>query len=159
MAKYQIDIDDVIRSGSVEQAVIDEMPDDVLIADSSAMGGQTFTCSGPGPGWSKTFGANDYALAAIQSDASASGCDPSESSVIDPADGRIAHGVDGDEGGIEWEDESSVELIVPSLADVAASPTAFGQMWAKRASYSDNNLPEWESLADKIRLLFEIISD
>jgi len=158
---YQISINDVVRSGSVEQAVIDEMPGDILIADESAMGGQTFVTSGPGPGWTKTLGATDYASAAIAAVMSDSGCMPSEVSVIDPTDGRIAHGVNPDAGEdwggeVEWEDDSSVELVAPSVREVASHPDAFAKMWESRESYPQDG--HWAELVETIKAIARVIS-
>ena len=155
--KYLITIDDVIRSGSVVQAVIDEMPDDILIADASAKGGQTFATSGPGSGWAREFTAYDYAAAAIKKDVANSGCKPSESRVIDPEDGRMGHGVDDRSGDVEWEDESSVLLFAPTLNEAAVHIDAFEKMWEKRDSYSVENSKAWDQLAEKIKALAAIV--
>ena len=155
--KYLITIDDVIRSGSVVQAVIDEMPDDILIADASARGGQTFATSGPGSGWAREFTAYDYAAAAIKKDVANSGCKPSESRVIDPEDGRMGHGVDDRSGDVEWDDESSVLLFAPTLDEAAVHIDAFEKMWEKRDSYGVENSKAWDQLAEKIKALAAIV--
>ena len=125
--QFRISIGEVNEHGSVAAAiaaVVSEKCGEVMLADSSAMGGQTFATSGPGPGWTKRFDVCDYARAAITEDVAHSGCKPSESSVIDPEDGRIGHGVDEfDEDG-EWGDDGEwCSELDGHPGDVPATPS------------------------------------
>jgi len=166
----RIDLDDVRSFGSIENAIAGVcVNSEILVADSSAMGGQTFATSGPGPGWTQQFNSGDYAHAAIQQDIAESGCAPSSSSVINPSDGRIGHGMDNDEedeeedwsGKIQWEDESSVCVDCPSIKDAVEKPAIVAEMAraAIEIHCDHSNLKEWEELVTAIRKAADKFSD
>lgn len=128
-----IDLSDVVKHGGVEAAVVAAVEGDseVLLATPQAMGGQTFATSGPGPGWTITFGASDYARAAIAEDIANSGCEPGESWAFDPTDGRVATGVAGDDGELShvvWGDESIVRVECPDIGEAAEHPGLVAEM-------------------------------
>lgn len=148
--KIRVSIQDVNEHGTVAAAIahiVTERCGEILVADSSAMGGQTFATSGPGPGWTKRFSVADYARVAIAEDVAHSGCKPSDSTVIDPEDGIIGHGVDEfDEDGnwtgkLAWEDESCIELVVPDQFDAAKYPAALATMADEAKGHA--NAFEW----------------
>jgi hypothetical protein len=166
----RIDLDDVLEFGSIENAIAGVCANryrEILVADSSAMGGQTFATSGPGSGYTQQFDSGDYARAAIQQDVAESGCNPSESSVIDPSDGRIGHGVDNEDeeedwsGEIQWEDESSVCVDCPSIEDAVGKPDIVAEMASAAIGihYDHSDLEEWEELVTAIRKAADEFSD
>jgi len=146
-----IDIYDVIRAGSVRQAVEAACPDDVMLATPAALGGQTFVTSGPGSGWTRVFDAGDYAVAAITEDAARSGASPTECMALDPDDGRIATGAE--DGGVKWSDDSVVRIEVPSEDDALTYPTLVAEMVASviadHGAKSDK--AEWKRLVQTLR--------
>lgn len=168
-AEITIDLSDVVRHGSVEAAitaVVDEKDGEILLATSRAMGGQTFATSGPGPGWSRQFSAADYAREAILTDVRMSGCDPSASSAIDPSDGRLAHGVDPDdgaeyEGEIAWEDDSCVHVEVPDVDEAIEHPSLVAEMAQSVIDHHgpESDRAEWRNLVSILRDAAEAMED
>lgn len=110
--------------------------------DSIASGiiGPSFATSGPGPGWSRQYGAADYAKRALADDFGAG-------SYIDSSDGREA--TLDDDGDAEWSDESVVEIETPSLEDALENPDEFAILAKDAASYGADK-EEWEALVEKV---------
>lgn len=132
--------------------------DEMMIADASAMGGQTFQTSGPGAGWTKALDANDYAREALRSDLRESG---ELGSAIDPADGRVATwDFDGDpedlpdDAGIVWSD-SVVDLVAPTPAEVADDPAAALLMAQSLTNYG-HDADSWRKLAKTLQSLSQV---
>jgi hypothetical protein len=163
----RINIDDVVKHGGVVAAIEARCPEEITLATPEAMGGQTFQTSGPGPGWSRNLTAADYATRAIEEDIANSGCDPSESSALDPTDGRLAHGVDPDDedeewsGEIEWEDESCVRVACPSVEDALDYPAEAAKMLQSVIDYhsAESDTGEWRKLVETIRKAAEEFED
>lgn len=164
--RIKINLYKVKQAGSVEQAIVQNCPDDILVADSSAMGGQTFATSGPGPGWTCEFDASDYAKECIESDIANGGGAPSESSAINPETGRLAHGVDpaGDEewdGEIDWEEDSCVCIECPSIEDAIDDPKTTATMAQAVIDHhsAESDTEEWAQLIRRIRAAAEALED
>jgi len=164
MKTIKIDLDDVRAAGSVTEAVRAAVRDrgNTLLADSSALGGQTFATSGPGSGWTRTFDAGDYASAAIGQDVAASGGNPSDSEAIDPEDGRVARGVapEADEdwdGSVEWSDESIVEVVCPEVEDALEYPETVAKIAEAVIDYHGDRSSRkaWAALIRLIRTAAE----
>lgn len=165
MDTIHIDLDDVVRAGSVEAAICAAVEDyPMLLANSSAMGGQTFATSGPGGGWTRTFDAQDYARAAIRQEIGMSGCLPSDIMAINPEDGRVARGVNPEDGPFEqcvekwdgsltWSSDSLICLDVPSEEDALDYPLNMAAMARLAFEVHDDRSPlgEWRRLLGIIR--------
>lgn len=150
-AHVTLDITDVRKAGGIEAAIVAwaEGSD----TTSSGAVGPAFSTSGPGSGWSKTHGADDFAIRAFGG---------GSLHYIDEADGRMATAIpvepvepaegeagkwddeDGEEYGadevtydggggwvalrVDWSDGSEVRLEVPGIEDAIAHPAAFAEM-------------------------------
>ena len=103
--------------------------------------GPSFSCSGPGPGWSRQYDVTDYAKRALADDYGAN-------SYIDSSDGREA--TLNDEGEVEWSDESVVEIKTPSLEYALENPDEFAILAKDAASYGAD-AEEWEALVERVQ--------
>jgi hypothetical protein len=159
MRDIRIDIDDVRRAGTVEAAIIAEAERlEISLATPSAMGGQTSACSGPGSGWQRNVDADESAAAAIHTEVAA-GAQPHEAEALDPEDGRVARGVDPDEGdegdscSIEWDPGSVVEVVVPDDEEAILYPSQAAAMAQSVIDYhhASSDVRAWAMLIRRIR--------
>jgi hypothetical protein len=171
-ARIAINIDDVRRAGSVSDAIEAEC----AASDTTASGvvGPSFSISGPGSGWSKNHGPDDYAIRAMEEGAE---------HYIDSDDGRMcsalpiydeeARDEDGDlldgvycSEGIyfrvgDWTDESVVKVKCPDIDDAIKYPEIAAQM-ARSVSdhhYAESDRQAWKNLVAGIRNLSESFAD
>lgn len=152
-----LDLDDVRKAGGV-QAAIEEW---CSASDDTSTGvvGSSFATSGPGSGWSKQFGAAEFAVAAFKGGAVY---------YLDSSDGRLCttepadeddEGVECDEGGSyytvgDFTDHSEVELVCPSEEDALSYPDTVAEM-AKAVIDHHNHYSDRKEWAKLIRLIQE----
>jgi hypothetical protein len=158
-AHVQIDIDDVVRHGSVE-AAIEAWAEIESRQTASGVIGPEFSTSGPGSGWSKTHDASDFAERAVSDSYGAL-------YYIDSYDGRLAsrpgwteEGT-SDEHPIEWTDESVVEVICPDFDDAMEHPEAVAKMASSviEHHYAESDLRAWKMLIQSIQDAAKEIED
>lgn len=150
-----IDLDDVAKSGGVEQALhaYCETSDCV----SSGVVGPAFVTSGPGSGWTITHDASDYAERAMEEGALY---------YLDATDGRIAYAptcetelYQGQR--IEWTDGSMVRVKCPCIEDAMDHPAMVAEMAQAvidaHGPLSDRQ--EWAALVRQIQAAGEAVSD
>jgi len=155
-AHVTIDLDDVRKAGGVKQALTKwcEESDDT----SCGIIGMEFATSGPGPGWSKTFGADDFASRAFEGGAM---------HYLDIDDGKLKSALlaeEGDEdatadmgGGYftegDWTDESVVRIECPDVEDALEHPVLAAEM--ARAVIQrhgpESDVAEWKKLVEEIK--------
>ena len=153
-----IDIDDVKAAGGVEAAIIAacERSDSV----SSGVVGMECSTSGPGPGWSKQHGPDEWSREAFNGGAIA---------YVDATDGRVrrSESVDDDTddddiltdiGGGEyvvgdWSEDSEVCVECPSEDDALTHPDVAAAMARTVIDYHHpmSDLAAWRSLVAKIK--------
>lgn len=147
----RITLRDVRRAGSVSAAIEAECEssDSVAAATPAALSGQTFATSGPGPGWSRQFDANDYAARALADGAV---------SAIDPDDGREATLADGE---VDWSDESVIELVCPSIEDAVDDPATVAIMVQAVIDHhhAASDCGEWRRLIEAMRAAAAALDD
>lgn len=146
----KIDIQDVVKSGSVKQAICDYCAESDKVASGDI--GPTFSTSGPGTGWSKQYDETDYAARAL-------GDDYGATSYVDCDDGREA--TLDDDGDVVWSHESVVDLAVPSEDDALANPDALAEMASALISAHSHasETGDWQALLLRIRSAAEKIED
>jgi hypothetical protein len=148
MRAIRITLGDVVESGSIEAAIESHCHE----SDRYATGvvGPSFATSGPGAGWSTQYGPADFARRAIEEGAEA---------YIDLDDGRVA--TLADDGTIEWSEESVIEMVVPSIDEVAENPTEAAEMargaFGLHACKSDRRA--WAKLVESVRSMYESMED
>lgn len=171
-AHVTIDITDVVRAGSVPQAILAwaEESDDT----SSGVVGPAFSTSGPGSGWSRDHDRNDFARRAVVGGAL---------HYIDEGDGRMisAEEVSDDErdddgewpddvihdmgGGHsrlgDWTDASVVRVECPSVEDAIHWPGAVAEMAQSVIGYHGpcSDRAAWRALLASIRDAAQAIED
>ncbi len=170
-AHITLDIDDVRRAEGVEEAIAKWCED----SDDTSCGviGSTFSTSGPGPGWSKTHGPDDFASRAFEGGALY---------YIDETDGRMksAEPVEDDDdddddddstiltdiGGCkyregDWSDESVVCLQCPSEEDVLEYPELVAEMAEAVIKYhhAESDGKQWAALVRKIKDAADALDD
>lgn len=165
-----LDLDDVRKAGGVSEALAAWCKE----SDTTTCGvvGQSFATSGPGNGWSKTFGRDDFASRAFEGGALY---------YLDTDDGKIkealpvdgAEEVDEDDDTIltdiggcryregEWSDESEVELACPTIEDALEHPAIVAEM---AQAVIDHHGPcsdraAWKRLIESIRAAAEALED
>lgn len=166
----QIDLHDVFEAGSIEEAIVEWCRQS--LTTSSGVVGPTFATSGPGSGWSKKFGAEDFALCALKEGAA---------HYVNEHDGRMLSALpvdededdEGDDEDIEtdiggcryrvgdWTEESVVRIEVPDIEDAIRHPNEVAEM-AKAVishhhSYSDCD--EWKDLVLRVQRLAEALDE
>jgi hypothetical protein len=148
--KIKIDIHDVVKSGSVRQAILDYCEESEGVA--SGVIGQAFATSGPGSGWSQQFGAEDFAARALDVSYGAV-------SYVDCEDGREAT-IDQD-GDVVWSEDSVICLVVPDEEDALAHPEALAKMAEDLIDYhyATSDRDAWHSLLSSIREAARTIKD
>lgn len=146
----QIDIHDVLKAGSVA-AAIQAFADN---SDEYACGviGPAFTTSGPGPGWTVEHDCNEFAARALSDEYGAT-------YYIDPEDGRVARMIKGD--GIEWSDDSEVELICPCVEDLASYPETAADMFTAVVEYhgAESDRAAWKAAVLAAKRLAKAFDD
>jgi hypothetical protein len=161
-AHCTIDIDDVIKAGSVEKA-IEEWSKDSSDTASGVVGSELST-SGPGPGWTIKHDATDFAKRALEQ----------VPYYLDSEDGRLAYLVDenGDpyedeidkykgELKLEWSDESVVALKCPDIEDAIENPSEFADMAQSIINYhhAESDTEAWKKLLESINNLADAIGN
>jgi hypothetical protein len=171
-ARITINIDDVRLAGSVPAAIETECDASDTIA--SGIVGPSFSTSGPGAGWSKNHGPNDYAIRAMEEGAEhyIDIEDGLMRSVV-PIDEAEARDEDGDimddtycsEGVYfrvgDWTEESVVRVECPDIDDALKYPEIAAQMARSVADhhYAESDRQAWKSLVAGIRKLSEAFAD
>lgn len=142
-AALSVDLSDVVKHGSVEQAIIAlcEESDDT----SSGVIGPSFSTSGPGSGWSKQHDASDYAARALDVGYGAL-------YYIDAADGRRAKMVGKDSYAIV---DASGEYVTEDGGRTPASDEA--QTW-ERELHADRHLDQMEEDEDGYRATDKVVA-
>ena len=118
-AHVTIDLNDVMRHGSVSDAIIALAESDD--ATFSGIVGPSFSTSGPGAGWSRTHDANDFAERAF---------DQGALYYLDADDGRLA--AQDEESGKwdgKWSVDSVVAIEVPNIDDALDRPAEFAELF------------------------------
>lgn len=162
----KLDINDVRKHGSVSAAILAYCTDDSDYASGTV--GPAFSTSGPGPGWSQTHGASDFARRALGEGAQG---------YIDASDGRMATLEEADEDDDEddcitdgsgdvtlyrivWSDGSEVELICPSAEEATDEPKALAAMLSELPTHApQSDLKAWRKLVTSLRETVELIVD
>jgi hypothetical protein len=141
MPTITIDIDDVRKAGGVREALAKKCEG----SDAVACGviGMAFATSGPGHGWSQTFGAEDFAARALDE-----GC--GALAYLDLDDGRVAALEDGE---VVWTDESDVRIECPGVEDALAHPEVAAEMARAVRDYHhpESDVAEWKKLVVAIK--------
>lgn len=143
----KITIEQVAENGnSVSSAIEAACKDHDSIA--SGVIGPSFATSGPGPGWSRQYDVSDYAERALSGDYGAS-------SYIDSSDGREA--TLGEDGELEWSDESVIELVCPSLEEAMENKEAYEAMLSTLTIHCDQtDLDAWETLEEHMANPYQV---
>lgn len=151
LATVVINLSDVVAAGGVRQAIeaFCEQSDTV----SCGVIGQSFATSGPGPGWSKNFGANDFASRAFEGGALA---------YIDADDGRVKRDLGGcyyTEG--EWSDESEVYVECPDIEDAMEHPEFAAEMAESVIDHHHalSDVSAWKGLIEQIQAAADAFED
>lgn len=101
--------------------------------------GPSFSTSGPGSGWQRQHGSNDYARRALDDDYGARG-------YVDADDGRLA--TLGEDGEVEWTEGSIVHARVPDRDEVDDHPDAAREMLdAVRSGLICGQMSDWADVA------------
>lgn len=140
--KIQLTIKDIIRSETIESAIVDYCKEDHAIA--SGVIGSSFSTSGPGGGWSRQHSVSDYARRALSDEYGA--C-----YYVDSSDGTMAtlEDEDDEDSDIVWTDESVVSIELPSIEDCIHHPRAWREIKKNGPRYGMDS-DELESLQDEI---------
>lgn len=155
----KIDIDDVRHAGSVEAAIIAACKESDSVA--SGVVGMEFATSGPGTGWSKQYGPDEWSREAFSRGAVAY-VDETDGRVLrtEPWEGQDNNGkaVYTDIGGGEyvlgdWSSESEVCVTCPDEDDALSYPEIFAEM---ARSVIDHHGPmsdrrAWRELISRIK--------
>ena len=145
--RVMLDMDDIRKHGSVAKAIEAACAESDHL--SSGVVGPSFATSGPGPGWSRDYGAEDYAGRALSAEHGASG-------YVDSSDGRLATlEVDEDEDSesVVWSAESVVELEAPDQEAVDAdTKTAWLMVEALESRQCVRGAGDW----DLVEALLEV---
>lgn len=146
--KITIDLSDILAtgtekaSGTIRSALAEKCEE----SDSVACGtiGMEFATSGPGPGWSTTFGVSDFAARALAEEYGAT-------HYLDLDDGKVA--TMDEDGDVVWSDESCVEIVVPDEDDVLAHPEVVGDMAraAIEEHAAESDVEAWKKLVLAVR--------
>jgi hypothetical protein len=160
-AHVTIDLDDVRHADgqTIESAILAWAER----SDTTASGtvGPAFSTSGPGPGpgWSQTHDASDFAERAVSDEYGAL-------AYIDESDGRLAarpgwteEGTSG-EHELEWSDDSVVRIECPSIEDAIEHPAIVAEMVRSVIDYHGvcSDRKEWHDLIQQIQSASEELS-
>lgn len=151
----RIDLDDVRTAGSVDGALHAH-----CASSSDTLSGEvgpTFATSGPGSGWTKKYGASDFAARAME-----------EGAVyyLNADNGRVAYAPDweddeyaGEE--IEWTEESMVRIECPRIEDAIEQPRLVAEMAKAVVEYhgANSDKEKWGDLVWRIKALANALSD
>ena len=150
-----VDLDDVVKAGSVEKAI--EARCQRSDTTSSGTIGTAFATSGPGSGWSKEFDVSDYAERAMAGGALY---------YVDSQDGRVARSPEWEDGlysgqPIEWSDDSEVEILCPDLDEAREYPNQVEEMAQSVLDYhaAKSDCDAWVNLIQSIRCLEEALCE
>lgn len=165
LATVVIDLDDVRKAGSVEDAIHEFCKHSDGVA--SGVHGMEFSTSGPGSGWSRTHGINEFSAVALSEGATA---------YVDATDGKAIHSImpddDTDAGDIltdiggceyvvgDWSDESEVYVECPDVEEAIENAALVAEM-AKSVIDHHHALSDtkaWRKLIEAIQEAAEAFS-
>ena len=132
------------KAGSIAAAIEAYCEEHYSIA--SGIIGPSFACSGPGSGWQRNFGVNDYASRALSDEFGAR-------YYVDSEDGRCAELDDED---VVWSEESIVELEAPDEDEIETDRETVEMMIeALDSGHCIEGPGDW----DEMRALVEVSED
>lgn len=166
LATVIIDIDDVRKAGGVVAAIEKRANESSELA--AGVVGMAFATSGPGPGWTKQYGPDEWSREAFSGGALA---------YIDAEDGRVRRAEPAEEwtpadqlhhdlgGGAytvgDWSGESEVCVECPAEEDALEYPELVAEMARSVVKYHYDLSPvkDWKQLVEKIKAAAEALDD